>query len=129
MGEIKKILQVEDEEGIATLVVTILAPKGIDVDLATNFEEATAALGSQNGYAGLQAYDAMLLDMNFPGGNGADIARMAREQGYQGRIVMFSGADLPEAKEQTQDLPNIGYLNKPNQPDRIVLALQGWEMD
>lgn len=122
---IKRILQVEDEEGIAELVSEFLGMDGITVELAVNYAEAVKALNGE-GYSGLREYDALLLDMGFPGnGNGADIARMARGRGYENRIVMFSAGDMKDAREQTQDLDNIGYLKKPFDLDDIIPALQG----
>jgi len=126
MENIKKILQVEDEECIQGMVARVLSINNIEVELASDFTQAAEALEGTNGYSGLSQYDAFLLDMSFPGGNGADIARMIRERGHEGRIVMFSGRDIEEARKQTRDLCNIGYLNKPqNNIKNFLPALKG----
>ncbi|MBS3121745.1 response regulator [Candidatus Woesearchaeota archaeon] len=137
MQSLTKILQLEDDEQIPKAVARILRREGIEVELATNYIEAEAALRGeavkdltnetgQRQYSGLSHYDAMLLDMNVPSGFGSDIARTARAMGYQGRIVMFSGADMQKAREQTRGLENVGYLNKPyDSADLLVKALIG----
>ena len=38
---------------------------------------------------------------------------------------MVSGADLPQAREETKNLENIGYLNKPFRVDNLLPALKG----
>ncbi|MBI4453822.1 response regulator [Candidatus Woesearchaeota archaeon] len=132
-----KILQLEDDEFIPKAIARILRREGIEVELATTYREAEAALRGeavrdltnetgQRQYIGLSHYDAMLLDMKVPGGFGSEIAKTARAMGYQGRIVMFSGADMQKAREQTIGIDNIGYLNKPtDSPDLIGKALRG----
>lgn len=129
-----KILQLEDDELLPRLIARRLKQDGIEVELATTFNEAIAALkGEQVGdkqYSGIAHYDAMLLDMNVSDGSGSEIAKQARSMGYQGRIVMFSGADMKEARKQTAGLDNIGYLNKPPQEvEQIYLALLGQYSD
>ena len=125
MPELKRILQVEDEEVIQGLVRMVLATKSIEVELASDLKQALEALEGTNSYSGLFQYDALLLDMAFPGGNGATVAKKARGLGYKGRIVMFSGVDMQEARKQTQDLDNIGYLKKPLDIENFIPALEG----
>ena len=108
-----KILQVEDEKTISDMVERVLGMEATQVELARNFQEAMDALNGEGDYSGLSAYDALLLDMGFPGGNGADVAREARKGGFTGRIVMFSGRDMEDARTQTADIPNVGYIQKP----------------
>ncbi|MBW2977751.1 response regulator [Candidatus Woesearchaeota archaeon] len=129
MPDIQKILQLEDEEVVQDIVKTVLERKGIEIELVINLEQAMQALDGLNGYSGLSQYDALLLDMMLPDGKGSDIAKKVRELGFQGRIVMFSGRDMQDAKEQTQDLDNIGYLNKPTRPKNFIPALEGTYSD
>ena len=81
MQSLTKILQLEDDEQIPKAVARILRREGIEVELATNYIEAEAALRGeavkdltnetgQRQYSGLSHYDAMLLDMNVPSGFG-----------------------------------------------------------
>ncbi|MBI2136634.1 response regulator [Candidatus Woesearchaeota archaeon] len=133
-GQRYKLLYVEDEEQLAKLLPKILTTSGIDfeVEVAINFEEAIAALkGEKNphvadgNYSGHTNYAAIITDMNFPGGNGAYVAREARNLGFKGRIVIASGQDMEQAKEQTKGITCIGYLNKPVKPKDIIPALEG----
>lgn len=129
-----KILQLEDNEFLPKAVSRELKRKGITIELATTITEALAALKGEvvgdKQYSGIANYDAMLLDMNVPDGFGSDIATQARDMGFQGRIVMFSGADMGKAKEWTEGLANMGYLNKTNLKDNhLYLALLGQYSD
>ena len=127
--KLTRILQVEDEEIVQKIVGRILALDDIEVEVAANLEQAMKALDGANGYSGISQYDALLLDMSFPGGNGAVVAKKARDLGYKGRIVMFSGKDMEEARKQTRDLDNVGYLSKPADMKKFVPALEGTYSD
>ena len=117
-----KIFQLEDNACIAELVSDVLEEEGIEVDVAYSCKEAREMLAGGK----LEQYDALLLDMGLPDGKGTDIVRYAIENGYDKRIVMFSGKDMPFAKKETADLPNIIYLQKPCSPiDNLILALKG----
>ena len=137
-GKRYKLLYVEDEEQLAKMLPRILTTSGIDfeVEVATNYTEAMAALkGEKNprvvdgNYSGHTNYAAIITDMNFPGGNGANnganVAREARNLGFKGRIVIASGQHMSLAKEQTKDIANIGYLGKPFKLNNLMPALEG----
>lgn len=80
------------------------------------------ALAGEGNYSGSKQYYALLLDMGLPDGSGSDIARQARKDGFKGRIVIYSGMDMQEAKKQTADL-NVFYCNKPCPLDELFSAL------
>ncbi|HEX8082192.1 MAG TPA: response regulator transcription factor [Jatrophihabitans sp.] len=78
-----RLLIVEDEEGLASALKVGLAREGYAVDLAASAAEARDKLG-------LAEYDAALLDINLPDGDGFDLARGIRG----GRVACLSGKDL-----------------------------------
>lgn len=128
-----KLLYVEDEKPLAKMLPLILKRSGIDfeVEIATDFQEAIAALkgeknpNAEGNYSGLEQYAAIITDMSFPGGNGAIVAKEARKLGFDKRIVIASGQDMEQAKRETNELKNIGYLNKPFKVQNLLPALEG----
>ena len=111
MTEIRRILQLEDDSLAAGVVGIVAKMHGVEVELTETIAQAKDALDGR-GYSGLFNYKLLLLDMSLPDGRGAEIASLARQKGYEGRIVMFSG-DLVSAKKATEHLDKIGYLEKP----------------
>lgn len=108
-----RILLVEDEHGIATVVRDLLQAGAHKVDLA------------DNGTAGLQQalegrYDLLILDVMLPGLNGLALCQRVRERGYDGAILMLT------AKAQVQDRVKglrkgaDDYIGKPFAPEELV---------
>ncbi|MBE9531292.1 MAG: response regulator [Proteobacteria bacterium] len=70
----KKVLVVDDEEGIRFLYKEELEEEGCDVVLASNGEEALKALDSDSDI------DLVLLDIKMPGMDGVEVLRRIKEK-------------------------------------------------
>jgi len=70
-----RLLVVEDEARIAELVRNGLARAGFTVDTAATAADAVAALEITN-------YDAAILDLGLPDGDGLDVLAQARRCGH-----------------------------------------------
>ncbi|MCD6253595.1 MAG: response regulator [Thermotogae bacterium] len=78
-----RILVVEDEDNMRTLIKEELMDAGYDVDDAPNAEEALKKL-SENGY------DLITVDIEMPGMNGLELAGKIREMKRNAKIVLLT---------------------------------------
>ncbi|MGH7022325.1 MAG: response regulator [Caulobacteraceae bacterium] len=112
-----KVLLVEDEVTISTLLQEALAEAGFDVATAFNYHEAIAALDAHEGHlAGL------ITDVRIgAGGSGWDVARHARESAPTLPVVYTSGNSAHEWF--VEGVPESVMVAKPFAPAQIVVAL------
>ena len=108
-----RILLVEDEPGVAMVVEDLLAAEGHLISTEGNGTEGLRRATSET-------YDLLILDVMLPGLNGFEICHRARENGFDGAILMLT------ARGQVQDRVgglNTGaddYLVKPFDSDELV---------
>lgn len=88
MDTLRKLLLVEDDDGLRSTLSANLDLSGFDVIEARNGEEAIRI-------AGEQAFDIMLTDVQMPGMNGVDAARQVRAA-RPGLPVLVMSAVAPE---------------------------------
>ena len=120
-----RILLVDDERLIRSLVRRMLEKKGYDPVLMESGEKALRWLRKN------LDVDAILLDLIMPGLDGFTVMKMARAQGYHGPIIICSGLSTPVIREEALRQGAIEYLNKgedlhhiPAVLDRIQEAAQ-----
>jgi DNA-binding response OmpR family regulator len=105
-----RILVVEDEEDLANAIATGLRREGYAVDLSYDGTDALDKLR-------LNAYDLVCLDLNLPGVDGRELARLARTQGPSSngppRILMVTARDTVEDRIGGLDDGADDYLVKP----------------
>lgn len=70
----KRILLVEDQEDVISALQSVLPQDRIELTVAMTMHEAIKALETRS-------YDLVLTDFSFPGGNGNDVANLARQKG------------------------------------------------
>ncbi|MGH8780208.1 response regulator [Paraburkholderia sp.] len=109
-----RILLVEDDNRLSALVAGYLGKHGYDVDVVLHGSDAVPAILRRRP-------DLVILDVNLPGKDGFQICREAREQHYDGVIIMVTARD-----EQFDELLGLefgadDYVHKPVEP-RILLA-------
>lgn len=111
-----RILVVEDEEHLASIIARVLAQERFDVDLAT-----TGPDGLDLALTG--AYDVIILDRMLPGKDGATVVREMRADGVNTPVLMLTAlADLPDRVEGL----NAGaddYLGKPFAFEELIARL------
>ena len=86
-----RILVVEDERHIADGLRFNLEADGHDVSVATNGEQALAAILDER-----RIFDIMVLDVMLPGRNGFDVASTLRASGQFVPILMLTARNRPE---------------------------------
>ncbi|MDQ2683550.1 MAG: response regulator transcription factor [Chloroflexota bacterium] len=111
-----RILIVEDEAQLATIVRRVLEQERFEVDLASAGPEGLDA-------ALTGAYDVVILDRMLPGMDGATIVREMRAEGVETPVLMLTAlADLPDRVEGL----NAGaddYLGKPFAFEELIARL------
>ena len=109
-----RILLVEDDEVLRTLMLRSLLDAGHRVDLAKTIEEARH-------WWQVHPYDAVLLDLNLPHsssersgmGNGLAVLREARSRGDRTPVLVLTARDRTEERIAGLDAGADDYLGKP----------------
>ncbi|MBW2295663.1 MAG: sigma-54-dependent Fis family transcriptional regulator, partial [Deltaproteobacteria bacterium] len=114
----RRILVVDDAEGIRTYLVHLLEQKGFDVDTA---EDGRSALALLEGGA---APDAVLLDIMMPGIDGIETLRRIRAFNIELPVVMLSVVGRASSIVQAMQLGAVDYLNKPFEEEDLDAALE-----
>jgi len=108
----RRVLVVDDDEGIRELVVTALAEEGYAVRSAGDGEAALAVLDQ---------YDPqlILLDMRMPIMDGRQFAKSYRERpGHHAPIVICTAA--LDVRRDASEIGADGFLGKPFQLDELL---------
>ena len=108
-----RILLVEDEPGIVQVLVDLLEAEGHTVDTA------------EDGDTGLRmacsgSYDLLILDVMLPGLSGIEVCHGAREQGFDGAILMLTA--MGRVRDRVKGLRSGAddYLAKPFDSDELI---------
>jgi DNA-binding response OmpR family regulator len=101
-----RILVVEDERRVASVIARALKDNAYDVDLAESGERALEL-------AKANAYDSILLDVRLPGLSGIDVCCELRTAGFDTPILMLTARALVEQRVQGLDAGGDDYLIKP----------------
>jgi len=101
-----RILLVEDERKIASVIVRTLRENAYVVDFVESGEKALE-LGSE------VTYDAILLDVRLPGISGIEVCRELRQRGIEAPVMMLTARTLVEQRVEGLDAGADDYLTKP----------------
>lgn len=101
-----RILIVEDESRIATLVQTALDKSGFTADIATNAEDAHAAWDTIS-------YDLIILDLGLPGQDGLSALGGLRKQNNPVPVLVLTARDTIEDRVAGLNAGADDYLIKP----------------
>jgi DNA-binding response OmpR family regulator len=75
-------------------------------------------------YATTSHYDVMIMDWMMPNGEGVDICRRLRKQGYSGAILMLTAKDTVQDRIEGLDSGADDYLVKPFEIDELLARLR-----
>jgi len=101
-----RILVVEDELKMASLLRRGLVEEGHAVDLARTGDDALWM-------AQAAEYDAIVLDLMLPGLDGVEVCRRVRESGVWAPVLMLTARDAVEDRVAGLDAGADDYLPKP----------------
>ncbi len=109
-----RVLLIEDDNLVRTLVADILLDEGIEVDAVSNAEDALVLLGSG------QVCDVLVTDINLGAGlDGLALADSVRSR-YPEIAVVFVSGTLPAPDEIS---PRDRFLAKPFRPQQLVAMI------
>lgn len=113
----RTLLVVDDEEPILFAVDEFFTSRGFKVDSARSIEEARSFL-EREGYA------VVLLDLKLgaAGGEGLEVARLARRRCPSTPVIMITAYGSPEVESQARCIGVAGFLHKP-QPLREMARI------
>lgn len=101
-----RVLIVEDDQRLRSLVVRTLSRAGFACDEASRIGEAEEFLS-------IHDYDLLVLDRRLPDGDGLAICRRARKRGFGNSILMLTALDDPESTIEGLAEGADDYLGKP----------------
>jgi two-component system OmpR family response regulator len=101
-----RVLVVEDELRMASLIRRGLVAEGLSADIAGTGEDALWLAGSHD-------YDAIVLDVMLPGLSGFETCRRLRSSGVWTPVLMLTARDSVEDRVEGLDTGADDYLVKP----------------
>lgn len=113
----RRLLLVEDEPGLVMTLTDRLSAEGYEVDSAT--DAATALTSATTGH-----YDAILMDVMLPGGNGFDICKSVRQKGIQTPILMLTARGQVVDRVVGLKLGADDYLVKPFEMAELLARIE-----
>jgi len=112
-----RLLVVEDDPKLATALRQGLGENGYTVDLANDF-----AAGLSRALE--RSYDALLLDLMLPGGDGLELLRRLRQRGRPTPVLVLSARSRVSDRVRGLDLGADDYLPKPFDFDELLARLR-----
>jgi DNA-binding response OmpR family regulator len=110
---IVRVLVVEDDLRLRSLVVRTLTRSGLACDESSRIDEAEELLA-------IHEYDLLVLDRRLPDGDGLDICRRARKKGFTNSILMLTARDDSESTVEGLSEGADEYLGKPFDLDTLA---------
>ena len=110
----ERILIVDDEDQIRTLLARLLSPHGYDCLTAESAAAARRLLKETE-------VDLVLSDVNMPGESGIDFTREVLAQYPDTAVVMVTGMDDRRYADIAIELGAYGYVLKPFKPNELII--------
>lgn len=112
-----KILVVEDDKQVGSVLLDVLSHEHYLTDLATTLSDARH-------YLKISAYDMILLDWELPDGSGVDLCRDLRRSGDPIPILMLTGRTSINDKATGLDIGADDYLTKPFELPELLARIR-----
>jgi two-component system phosphate regulon response regulator PhoB len=113
IGQMSRILVVEDENLIREMLVLALEAEGFAIATAADGRTALTLLQSAEPTFGEFPFDLVILDLMLPQINGLDICRLLRHQGNQVPILILSAKGSETDRVLGLEVGADDYLTKP----------------
>jgi DNA-binding NtrC family response regulator len=114
--ETRRILVVDDQESMRTLLKDMLEVIGYEVTLADGGEEALSAMKSSG-------FDLVLSDLNMPGMDGAALLRRVKSSYPEMPVVIITGYGTFHTEKRVMREGADGYISKPCTLSKIEKTL------
>jgi CheY-like chemotaxis protein len=114
-----RILIVEDEAALRSVMAAYLERLGYAVDTAVSTETAWDRFSSAP-----TVYALVIVDMSMPGIGGNELARRLLEMNRELRLIATSGYPLEPAPLEALAEGRVAFLPKPFTPDTLVQTIE-----
>jgi two-component system response regulator AtoC len=115
--ELHKILVVDDEESVRSMVAVLLQKEGYQVSSAPGGKEALDLLGEQS-------FDLVLSDIRMPRMDGLALLDRIQALYPDITVIMMSAFGTVDLAVEAMKRGAYDYISKPFKPDEILLALR-----
>ena len=115
----RRILVTDDRDDIRLMLLRLLEASGARTDAARNGRGALERLD----LAGLDAFDAVLMDMQMPDMDGFEATRRLRDKGYRRPVIALTAGAMTGERERCLAAGCTDYLSKPVDGRRLVELL------
>lgn len=112
-----RLLVVEDDQALSSLLVRALREESYAVDLAQDGQEAEW-LAYEN------PYDVIILDVMLPIKNGTEVLKNLRDGGIQTPVLFLTAKDSKEDVVKGLDVGGDDYLTKPFSLDELLARIR-----
>jgi two-component system, OmpR family, alkaline phosphatase synthesis response regulator PhoP len=120
MAEIReRVLVVDDEETIRSLIKRIMQDAGYDVTTAANGEEALNILSQQKE----RSPDLVILDIMMPGLNGLEVLDIIRGR-FDIPVIMLTAKQAVTTVRDALDIGADDYVRKPFRTTELVARVK-----
>lgn len=113
IGQMSRILVVEDEELIREMLILALEAEGYAIATAVDGRTALSLLQSTEPTLGELPFDLVILDLMLPQINGLDVCRLLRHHGNQVPILILSAKGSETDRVLGLEVGADDYLTKP----------------
>ncbi len=113
----KKILIVDDEEGMRHMLLIILKKEGYETTSVSDGNEALRAVESDD-------YDFILCDIKMPGMDGLTLLQELKKRGCNSTIIMMSAYGTMDTAIEAMKMGAYDYISKPFKSDEIILTIK-----
>lgn len=122
-----RILCADDNTELVELIGDMLRFYGYRVECVYDGEQALKVIE-----LGPNKFDLLITDMQMPGIDGAELIEKAREVGFHGKVIVFSGALALESRQRFGALGVEAIVDKPADHRQLIsvvarLQTELWE--
>lgn len=117
----KRILVVDDSEGIRLMVASLLRSSGYEVDTAEDGQDCLTKVGTYHP-------DLVILDIMMPLIHGIDVLKQLKSNAATSSIgvIMCSGKDYKPDKDLTIRFGAYAFITKPFSFDELLVTVEGF---
>jgi DNA-binding response OmpR family regulator len=112
-----RVLCVDDEHPIRTLLQGQLEQEGYDADIAADGDIAITKLDAS-------PFDVVLLDIRMPKVGGIEVLKHIRDRGMKARVIMLTAVDDLTIAMESVRLGASDYLTKPFDTEDLFSAIR-----
>ncbi len=121
-----KILVVDDERDVVTLVKFVLQKEGHTVEEAYNGAQALEKLGIEPANADIELPDLIIMDVMMPIMDGHTTCRNINESAHARKVPIVVLTAKGQMRDLFETLPNVAsYLEKPFDPKKLREMVAG----